>query len=166
MRWSYDQNIDALYVYLHDGEIAAQVETASGYADVDVDRQILGVEVLSARQCFDAQALSNELLLGVEARGSLRFLEVELRRQLFAGSRQGLAGAEPSTSTDITASQHSGLLAHSVGIFIPAEVRRAPSTTRAQMSSMPFSSSEILWRFQISSYSSVSAQRYARSDAV
>lgn len=50
MRWSYDRTIDALYVYLADGEATAQQELDDGtVVDVAADGSLIGIEVLGLR---------------------------------------------------------------------------------------------------------------------
>jgi len=74
MRYTYDGNVDALYVYLSDGMLAEQVEVGDVVVDLDPNRQVVGVEVVSARRGWDAEGVIRSFPLDAEKVAFLRFL--------------------------------------------------------------------------------------------
>jgi uncharacterized protein YuzE len=75
MRWTYDANVGALYVFLRDGEVARQVETADGLiVDATADGAVVGVEILSADSTWDLDALSHQFELTADETSFLHFV--------------------------------------------------------------------------------------------
>ena len=96
MRWSYDVEVDALYVYLQEAPVASQVEVTEAVADLADDGTVVGVEVLSACGGFNAARMAAELRLPDEDAGALRFLEEHLHEML---RRPTVTRVPPSVAT-------------------------------------------------------------------
>jgi uncharacterized protein YuzE len=58
MRWTYDANADAFYLYLTGGTIVRQTELHEGLiADLDADGTVVGVEVIGGMRPIDVNGL-------------------------------------------------------------------------------------------------------------
>jgi uncharacterized protein YuzE len=58
MRWTFDLDADAIYVYLSNKRAARQVEFSDGIVvDLDSDERVVGVEVLSPSRSWDLGGL-------------------------------------------------------------------------------------------------------------
>ena len=76
MRWTYDKEANALYIYLRDGASARQVETAAGLvADLDESGSVLGIEVVGPEEDWQLEAAFAELpALSRQDRNLLAFI--------------------------------------------------------------------------------------------
>jgi uncharacterized protein YuzE len=76
MRWTYDLDAEALYVYLVDGvRPVRQVEMDDGAIfDVDLDGRPIGIEILSPTGGWDIAAWQTRFELGDQAVAGLLFL--------------------------------------------------------------------------------------------
>jgi uncharacterized protein YuzE len=58
IRWTFDANADAFYVYLGEGSIASQLELDEGFiADLDADGAVVGVEIIGGMRALDVNGL-------------------------------------------------------------------------------------------------------------
>lgn len=65
MRWTFDANADAFYLYLSDGSPASQVDLGDGMiVDLDETGAPVGIEVLGSNRALDLGVLET---LGVPA---------------------------------------------------------------------------------------------------
>lgn len=88
MRYTYDFEVDALYLYLRPGSPVRQVEVGDVTVDLDDDDQIVGVEVIGARLGWDAGPV-------IESQ-SLRPDEAKFLRYLAAWRPDALGGSPAS----------------------------------------------------------------------
>jgi uncharacterized protein YuzE len=104
MRWTYDLNEDALYVYLDDQPVSGQVEMEDGsVVDVDPQGRAVGVEVLSASAGWDIGAVIQRFNLDVETGKALLVLASSPLLMRTAPTRQvpvDVAGTELVPTTE------------------------------------------------------------------
>lgn len=109
MRWTYDLNSDALYVYLDDEPVSGQVEMADGsVVDVDAQGRAVGVEVLSASKGWDIGAVIQRFNLDAETGEALLVLASSPLLMRTAPTRQvsvDVAGIEPVPKTETSNSR-------------------------------------------------------------
>ena len=75
MRWTFDTDGDALYVYLTDGSPAGQVPMPDGtVVDVDEAGRPVGVEVLRPWAAWDIAAVVERFQLDDDTRDGLRWI--------------------------------------------------------------------------------------------
>jgi uncharacterized protein YuzE len=75
MRWTYDLDANAFYIYLSDQPVAGQVEMPDGtVVDVNAQGAAVGIEVLSPDEGWDANAVLERFGLDDDVRKSLGFI--------------------------------------------------------------------------------------------
>lgn len=75
MRWSFDAEADAVYVWLSDAPPTEQIELSDGtVVDLDEAGAVRGIEVLSFHTGWDPVFVAEELSLGEEDAVDLQFL--------------------------------------------------------------------------------------------
>jgi uncharacterized protein YuzE len=91
VRWTFDVNANALYVYLTDDRPARQVDLGSGIiADVAADDSVSGVELLNPH--------ATPLLMALETMG----VPVETLQSIVFLASRPFAGMHPSPAIDLT----------------------------------------------------------------
>ncbi len=79
MRWTFDANANAFYVYITEAKPASQYEVSDGViADLDATGALCGVEVLGANRMLDLKGLdrfevSDQVLMTLVALATLPF---------------------------------------------------------------------------------------------
>lgn len=95
MRYTYDFEADALYLYLRQGSPRRQVEVGGVTVDLDDDDQIVGVEVIGARLGWDAGPVIESQSLRPDEAEFLHYLAAwrpgELRGSLASPRAEGHA---------------------------------------------------------------------------
>ena len=74
MRYTYDGHVDALYIYVHEGAPAEQVEVGDVTADLDDEGRLVGIEVLTTRLGWSPSDVIERFGLDEQVAQDLRFL--------------------------------------------------------------------------------------------